>query len=148
MEVRDVSMDFLYGESFTESSPEAYERLILDVLIGDATLFPRNKEIEYSWRIIDRLEEFCRDASPTRTGPATGGRPRPSKMLARDGRAVAAAVRMMAEPLAVKVTAAERGPDDDAVGHHRTDVVKALAASGAQRGHWPSQACSPSSSSR
>ena len=40
MEVRDVSMDFLYGEQFTESSPEAYERLLLDVLLGDATLFP------------------------------------------------------------------------------------------------------------
>ena len=41
MEVRDIAMDFLYGEAFTESSPEAYERLILDVLLGDATLFPR-----------------------------------------------------------------------------------------------------------
>src|SRR5207249_1570713 len=40
MEVRDVAMDFLYGEAFTESSPEAYERLILDVLIGDARLSP------------------------------------------------------------------------------------------------------------
>ncbi|MDQ2797314.1 MAG: glucose-6-phosphate dehydrogenase, partial [Actinomycetota bacterium] len=49
MEVRDVSMDFLYGESFTESSPEAYERLILDVLLGDSTLFPRNAEVEASW---------------------------------------------------------------------------------------------------
>ena len=46
MEVRDVSMDFLYGEQFTESSPEAYERLLLDVLLGDATLFPRNAEVE------------------------------------------------------------------------------------------------------
>ena len=46
MEVRDVAMDFLYGEAFTESSPEAYERLILDVLLGDATLFPRNDEVE------------------------------------------------------------------------------------------------------
>ena len=41
MEVRDVNMDFAYGESFTESSPEAYERLLLDVLIGDPPLFPR-----------------------------------------------------------------------------------------------------------
>ncbi len=58
MEVRDVSMDFLYGEAFTESSPEAYERLLLDVLIGDATLFPRNEEVELSWGVIDPLEEF------------------------------------------------------------------------------------------
>ena len=40
MEVRDVSMDFGYGRAFTESSPEAYERLILDVLLGDPPLFP------------------------------------------------------------------------------------------------------------
>src|SRR5439155_11527125 len=58
MEVRDVAMDFLYGEAFTEASPEAYERLILDVLIGDARLFPPNDEVEASWRVIDPLEEF------------------------------------------------------------------------------------------
>ncbi|MED7829106.1 glucose-6-phosphate dehydrogenase, partial [Streptomyces chiangmaiensis] len=46
MEIRDVSMDFAYGESFTESSPEAYERLILDVLLGDSNLFPRTEEVE------------------------------------------------------------------------------------------------------
>ena len=44
MEVRDVNMDFAYGESFTESSPEAYERLLLDVLIGDPPLFPRQQK--------------------------------------------------------------------------------------------------------
>ena len=49
MEVRDVNMDFAYGESFTESSPEAYERLLLDVLIGDPPLFPRHREVELSW---------------------------------------------------------------------------------------------------
>ncbi|GHI45439.1 glucose-6-phosphate 1-dehydrogenase [Streptomyces albidoflavus] len=58
MEVRDVSMDFAYGESFTESSPEAYERLILDVLLGDANLFPRTEEVELSWRILDPIEEY------------------------------------------------------------------------------------------
>ena len=64
MEVRDVAMDFLYGEAFTESSPEAYERLILDVLLGDATLFPRNAEVEASWRVIDPLEEFWAGQPP------------------------------------------------------------------------------------
>src|ERR1700755_1871340 len=58
MEVREVSMGFLYGEAFTESSPEAYERLILDVLLGDSTLFPRNAEVEASWRVIGALEGF------------------------------------------------------------------------------------------
>src|SRR5699024_7885416 len=41
MEVRDVSMDFAYGMNFTEESPEAYERLILDMLLGDPPLFPQ-----------------------------------------------------------------------------------------------------------
>ena len=58
MEVRDVNMDFAYGESFTESSPEAYERLLLDVLIGDPPLFPRQEEVELSWQILDPIEEF------------------------------------------------------------------------------------------
>lgn len=46
MEVRDVTMDFGYGHAFTESSPEAYERLILDVLLGDPPLFPQHEEVE------------------------------------------------------------------------------------------------------
>ena len=58
MEVRDVTMDFGYGESFTESSPEAYERLILDVLLGDPPLFPRHEEVELSWKILDPVEEY------------------------------------------------------------------------------------------
>ncbi|WUI03051.1 glucose-6-phosphate dehydrogenase [Spirillospora sp. NBC_00431] len=58
MEIRDVNMDFAYGESFTETSPEAYERLLLDVLIGDPPLFPRQEEVELSWRILDPIEEF------------------------------------------------------------------------------------------
>ena len=42
MEVRDVNMDFSYGSAFAEDSPEAYERLILDVLLGEPSLFPGN----------------------------------------------------------------------------------------------------------
>ncbi|MCW2665960.1 MAG: glucose-6-phosphate 1-dehydrogenase, partial [Frankiales bacterium] len=61
MEVRDVSMDFLYGEAFTESSPEAYERLLLDVLLGDAALFPQNEEVEQSWRVVDPIEAHWRE---------------------------------------------------------------------------------------
>ena len=48
MQVRDVTMDFGYGHAFTEASPEAYERLILDVLLGDPPLFPRHEEVELS----------------------------------------------------------------------------------------------------
>ena len=58
MEIRDVNMDFAYGGSFTESSPEAYERLILDVLLGDPPLFPRHEEVELSWQILDPILEY------------------------------------------------------------------------------------------
>ena len=86
MEVRDVSMDFLYGESFTESSPEAYERLLLDVLIGDATLFPRNEEVELSWKLIDQLEEFWAKGEPELYRAGEWGPRAAEEMLARDGR--------------------------------------------------------------
>jgi glucose-6-phosphate 1-dehydrogenase len=86
MEVRDVAMDFLYGESFTESSPEAYERLILDVLVGDATLFPRSEEVEASWRVIDPLEEFWADTEPSLYRAGEWGPKESDEMLARDGR--------------------------------------------------------------
>ena len=43
MEIRDVTMDFTYGMNFTEESPEAYERLILDMLLGDPPLFPARR---------------------------------------------------------------------------------------------------------
>ncbi|MDQ6650700.1 MAG: glucose-6-phosphate dehydrogenase [Actinomycetota bacterium] len=87
MEVRDVSMDFLYGEAFTESSPEAYERLLLDVLLGDATLFPRNEEVEMSWRVIDPLEEFWAGSRPATYRAGEWGPKEADEMLARDGRA-------------------------------------------------------------
>jgi glucose-6-phosphate 1-dehydrogenase len=86
MEVRDVAMDFLYGEAFTESSPEAYERLILDVLIGDATLFPRNEEVEASWRAIDPLENFWQGTKPYLYRAGEWGPKEADEMLARDGR--------------------------------------------------------------
>jgi glucose-6-phosphate 1-dehydrogenase len=87
MEVRDVAMDFLYGEAFTEASPEAYERLILDVLIGDATLFPRNDEVEASWRVIDPLEDFWKGQQPHLYRAGEWGPKESDEMLARDGRA-------------------------------------------------------------
>jgi glucose-6-phosphate 1-dehydrogenase len=87
MEVRDVSMDFLYGEAFTESSPEAYERLILDVMLGDSTLFPRNAEVEASWRVLDPLEEFWLTHPPEKYRAGEWGPKLADEMLERDGRA-------------------------------------------------------------
>ncbi|MDP9436353.1 MAG: glucose-6-phosphate dehydrogenase [Actinomycetota bacterium] len=93
MEVRDVAMDFSYGEAFTESSPEAYERLLLDALLGDATLFPQNQEVELSWRVIDPVEQFWaeRDAAggpgPELYRAGVWGPTAADEMLAHDGRA-------------------------------------------------------------
>jgi len=88
MEVRDVNMDFAYGESFTESSPEAYERLLLDVLIGDPPLFPRQQEVELGWRILDPIEDFWALYTKPEQYPAgTAGPPSADALMARDGRA-------------------------------------------------------------
>ena len=79
MRVRPVNMEFLYGTSFMSQSPEAYERLILDTMRGDATLFARNDEVEAAWGIVDPILEAwekpatrCRStrrARPARTRP-------------------------------------------------------------------------------
>jgi glucose-6-phosphate 1-dehydrogenase len=55
MRIRPVKMEFLYGTAFLSASPEAYERLILDAVRGDATLFPRHDEVEAQWRICDPI---------------------------------------------------------------------------------------------
>lgn len=88
MQLRDVDMDFSYGRAFTEESPEAYERLILDVLLGEPPLFPRHREVELSWRILDpfitrweSLEEQPEPYAPGSWGPASA-----HELLARDGR--------------------------------------------------------------
>ncbi|AJZ85193.1 glucose-6-phosphate dehydrogenase [Streptomyces antimycoticus] len=87
MEIRDVTMDFQYGESFTESSPEAYERLLLDVLLGEANLFPRHEEVEQSWRILDPIEEYWeKHGRPEQYTSGTWGPKAADEMLARDGR--------------------------------------------------------------
>ena len=55
--IQPVKMDFAYGTSFGKASPEAYERLLLDAMAGDATLFARRDEVEEAWRFIDDIEE-------------------------------------------------------------------------------------------
>ncbi|PRY61571.1 glucose-6-phosphate 1-dehydrogenase [Knoellia remsis] len=88
MEVRDVTMDFGYGRAFTESSPEAYERLILDVLLGEPPLFPRHEEVELSWEILDPIEQFWA-RQPGRIDQYTSGSWGPAsadELMERDGR--------------------------------------------------------------
>jgi glucose-6-phosphate 1-dehydrogenase len=55
MRIRPVNMEFLYGTSFLSQSPEAYERLIMDAMRGDATLFTRNDEVEAQWAVCDPI---------------------------------------------------------------------------------------------
>ena len=92
VELAAVKMDFQYGASFGRPSPEAYERLILDAMQGDATLFARNDEVEEAWKFVEAIlnawEKPAKDQPPLTTYPA--GSPGPveaDEMLARDGRA-------------------------------------------------------------
>ena len=64
MTVRTVNMDFLYGGAFRTGLPEAYERLILDAMRGDPTLFTRADEIEEQWRIVDSFRTRWEDQVP------------------------------------------------------------------------------------
>ncbi len=64
VELRPVSMDFAYGSAFLRSSPEAYERLLLDALLGDSTLFARWDEVERAWEILEPLISSW-EADPT-----------------------------------------------------------------------------------
>jgi glucose-6-phosphate 1-dehydrogenase len=87
MNVRPVEMEFNYGESFLAASPEAYERLLLDALRGDATLFTRADEVEAEWRVIQPIL----DAWETGPGPepyeaGSQGPPGADELLAVRGR--------------------------------------------------------------
>ena len=87
---RTVSMDFRYGASFGTASPEAYERLLLDAMRGDQTLFTRKDEVEAAWRIVGnilRVTESNEFTAPFAYPAGTWGPPAADEMLAHDGRA-------------------------------------------------------------
>jgi glucose-6-phosphate 1-dehydrogenase len=87
-EVRSASMEFSYEATFREESPEAYERLMLDALIGDPTLFIRSDEVEQCWRIVDPIIAHWED-NPGRIPfyeAASWGPVEADQLLARDGR--------------------------------------------------------------
>ena len=87
MRIRPVNMEFLYGTPFMSQSPEAYERLILDAMRGDATLFTRNDEVDAQWSIIDPiLEAWHAGAPPLPTYEAGSPRARRGGRAARGGR--------------------------------------------------------------
>jgi glucose-6-phosphate 1-dehydrogenase len=88
MKIRTVLMDFLYGGSFRTELPEAYERLILDCLLGDATLFTRADEVDEQWAIVDSMVGGWgrqRPAFPNYDA-GTWGPPEADQLIRRDGR--------------------------------------------------------------
>jgi len=88
--IEPVKMDFHYGTSFGKASPEAYERLLLDAMSGDATLFARSDEVEEAWAFIDPIEDAWaakKDAPDLFFYPAGSWGPEEADdLLARDGR--------------------------------------------------------------
>jgi glucose-6-phosphate 1-dehydrogenase len=69
MIIRPVNMEFLYGTAFLSQSPEAYERLIMDAMRGDPTLFTRNDEVEAQWEICDPIIKSWAPTTPAAPGP-------------------------------------------------------------------------------
>jgi len=88
MTIRTVHMDFLYGGAFRTGMPEAYERLILDTLLGDATLFTRADEIDEQWLLVDAIVAAWQRDRPAFPNYAAGtwGPPSSDELLHRDGR--------------------------------------------------------------
>jgi glucose-6-phosphate 1-dehydrogenase len=88
LRIRSVTMDFQYMTSFLVDAPEAYERLLLDCMIGDPTLFTRADEVEAAWKLIDPVEESWRSgAPPLGTYPSgSWGPPTAAELLQADGR--------------------------------------------------------------
>jgi glucose-6-phosphate 1-dehydrogenase len=87
--LRDVAMDFRYGSAFGSNTPEAYERLLLDAMRGEATLFTRRDEVEEQWAFIDPVIEAWRaeaNAPPPLYAAGTWGPEQADDLLARDGR--------------------------------------------------------------
>jgi glucose-6-phosphate 1-dehydrogenase len=86
LRVRPVNMEFLYGTAFLTQSPEAYERLILDTMRGDATLFARNDEVEAAWAICDPiLKAWESTPGPLPQYPAGSAGPEEANALLEPG---------------------------------------------------------------
>jgi glucose-6-phosphate 1-dehydrogenase len=85
MRIRPVNMEFLYGTAFLSQSPEAYERLLMDAMRGDATLFTRDDEVAEQWRIIDPiLERWASEDGALPTYAAGSGGPEEANELMLD----------------------------------------------------------------
>jgi glucose-6-phosphate 1-dehydrogenase len=87
--LRTVHMDFLYGGAFRTGLPEAYERLILDTMLGDATLFTRQDEVDEQWALVDAIVAAWQRDRPAfpNYGAGDWGPPSANELIERDGRA-------------------------------------------------------------
>jgi len=88
--LRSVNMDFRYSTSFGMQPPEAYERLLLDCMLGDSTLFTRGDEVETAWEFVDNIRQgWQSEPAPAFPNYAAGtwGPEAANKLLAADGRA-------------------------------------------------------------
>jgi glucose-6-phosphate 1-dehydrogenase len=87
MTLRPVSMDFNYGSSFGERSPTAYETLLLDAIIGDATLYTRQDMVEANWAVVDAIQHVWSNTKFDFPNYAAGtwGPKAADEMLARRG---------------------------------------------------------------
>jgi glucose-6-phosphate 1-dehydrogenase len=88
MQIRTVHMDFLYGGAFRTGLPEAYERLILDAMLGDQTLFTRTDEVEEQWSLVDAIVAAWKRDKPAFPNYAAGtwGPATADELIHRDGR--------------------------------------------------------------
>jgi glucose-6-phosphate 1-dehydrogenase len=88
MTIRTVHMDFLYGGAFRTGLPEAYERLILDAMLGDATLFTREDEVEEQWKLVDAIVSAWKRDRPSFPNYESGtwGPAAADELVHRDGR--------------------------------------------------------------
>jgi glucose-6-phosphate 1-dehydrogenase len=89
LSIRSVNMDFLYMSSFLTDAPDAYERLLMDCMLGDPTLFTRADEVEAAWEFIDPIEASWARGKPELVTYAAGtwGPEAADEMLEREGRA-------------------------------------------------------------
>jgi glucose-6-phosphate 1-dehydrogenase len=86
-EIRSVNMDLLYGTAFLEEVPDAYQRLLLDLLLGDPTLFIRADEAEGAWEILDPVVRAWSESEKVSPYPAgTWGPEEAEELIERDGR--------------------------------------------------------------
>jgi glucose-6-phosphate 1-dehydrogenase len=91
MRIRSVNMDFFYGTSFQRASPDAYERLLLECMLGDPTLFAREDEVEEAWRVCTAILDGWRAHPPDRVNcpnyeAGTWGPSEADAFMRRDGR--------------------------------------------------------------